>query len=208
MKDNNGLTGILDELDISGFNAREGLDRLENDEELYLKVLNSYIIHTPKYLENIRNYSDIDAFRIAAHTMKSSGKVIGADELGDMAEKMEEAAKYKDISYIEANVKEFIFIAENLLSSIADLLNRVSSQITGMTKLEIDAPSHELICALKTAADNYDIVGIRENIKELDKFHYKSQPDLAKWLEEKISKSEFEAIQEKLANVASENGRI
>ena len=208
MIDNNGLTGIFDDLNITGLNTKEGLASLDDDEELYLKVLNSYATHTPKYLENIRNYSDINAFRIAAHTMKGSGIGIGANELGVMAGKMEEAAKNNDLSYIETNVNEFISTAENLISAIASFIERVSSQNQAQPKPEKDAPDPEIISALKTAADNYDITSLKENIKELDKFNYISQPDLVKWLEEKIGKSEFEAIQERLENVASENDRI
>ena len=208
MIDDNVQTGIFDKLNIKGLNKNEGLARLDDDEELYFKVLNSYMIHTPKYLENIRNYSDINAFRIAVHTMKGSGKGIGANELGVMAEKMENAALNNDLSYIEANVKEFIIVVEDLISSIASFIDHVSSQNKDELKPEKDAPDLGILSALKTAADNYDISSLKEKIKELDKFRYRSQPDLAKWLEEKIGKSEFEAIQERLENVASENDRV
>ena len=122
MEDNTEQTGIIGKFNIRGLDTSEGMSRVDDDEELYLFILNSFITHAPKFIETVRNYNDLEELRIAVHTMKGSGRGIGAYEIGNMAEKLEKAALNKDIAYIEANAENFISIAENLISSIKALL--------------------------------------------------------------------------------------
>ncbi len=54
-------------------------------------------------VEKLCNDGDIENYTIKVHAMKSSARVIGAEELSEMARKLEEAGKQKDIEYISKN---------------------------------------------------------------------------------------------------------
>jgi len=69
-------------LHIPGLNTNNGLARFENDEPSYLRVLRAYVKHTVAFVETAKNAgSDLDAYRIAVHSIKGSGRGIGAEKL-------------------------------------------------------------------------------------------------------------------------------
>jgi HPt (histidine-containing phosphotransfer) domain-containing protein len=143
-------------------------------------------------------HSDLDAFRIAVHSLKGSGRGIGAEKLGDMAEKLEFAARENNLEFITANTGAFIEASEKLLSAISEFIRKVSSEYT-VIKPEIDAPDSAVIAEIKIAAENYDMAALKTAIETLNDFSYREQPDLVQSLREKAGKSDFEGILKQLA---------
>ena len=193
-------TTHLQTLRIPGLNAAAGLDRFENDEESYLLLLNAFVAHAPTYIKAVRDFNDLDSYRIAAHSLKSSSRGIGADELGDAAEKLEAAARAKDTAYIEANNSEFIEDEERLIAALAAFLQNMPKE-QQPAKPEKESPDANVLAALTRAAKDYDMAALREAIERLDTYSYSSQPDLAAWLRERAAHSDFEAITERLQQI-------
>ena len=187
-------------LQIPGLNAAAGLARFENDEEAYLLLLNSFAAHAPDYIKALGNTDDLDAYLIAAHSLKSSSRGIGADELGDAAEKLEAAARAKDTAYIKTNNNEFIEGEERLIAALAVFLQNMPKE-QQPAKPEKESPDANVLAALTRAAEDYDMAALLEAIESLDTYSYSSQPDLAVWLRERAAHSDFEAITERLQQI-------
>ncbi|MDR0455184.1 MAG: response regulator [Treponema sp.] len=116
--------GLIKELEPLGINAVAALARFAYDEGSYLRILGSFVTHAPSFIEAAKMFKsqdpsqDLESYRITVHSIKGSGRGIGAEKLGDMAEKLEIAAKEGDTAFIEANNG---FLIEALEKFIADL---------------------------------------------------------------------------------------
>jgi CheY-like chemotaxis protein len=113
---------LLRELENLGLNAVPTLARFNNDMSSYLLILSSYVKHTPNFIANARLTDDLEWYRIAVHSIKGSSRGIGADELGNLAEKLEQATKQGDTSFIKANNNSFIETAEKFINSLSAFL--------------------------------------------------------------------------------------
>lgn len=187
-------TAIQTELEALGINAVPALVRFDNDEEFYLRILRSFVTHAPANIGIAKSsIQDLNAYRIAVHSLKGSGRGIGGEKIGDMAEKLENAAKQGDMAFIEAHNGPFIEAAEKFISSVSAFLQTLPDK-EDSAKPEKDAPDPKLLAAVKQAAENYDMAALQEAIKSLDVWRYRSHPDLVKSLKKKAGNSDFEAI--------------
>ncbi|MBQ9539613.1 MAG: response regulator [Treponema sp.] len=88
-----------------------GLTFSGGDEEMYRPLLKNW---SDAYMENgytiqkSAKDGDLNAHRIATHSLKSSSRMVGAVRLGDLAEKAEHAARDGDLEYIQANVSALL----------------------------------------------------------------------------------------------------
>jgi signal transduction histidine kinase/FixJ family two-component response regulator/HPt (histidine-containing phosphotransfer) domain-containing protein len=121
-------TQLLSELENLGINVSPALARFNNDMESYLQILSSYAKHTPTFISNARNFDDLEWYRIAVHSIKGSSRGIGADELGNLAEKMEQAVKQGDAAFIEANNGSFIEATEKFVDSVSAFLRTLPNE--------------------------------------------------------------------------------
>ena len=190
---------MLKALEALGIAADSTLIRFDNNIDFYLRILQSFVSNAPANIKIARSFpkqpsaEDIETYRIAAHTVKGSSKGIGNEKLGDMAEKLEYAAKRGDTVFIEAHNDLFIKEAEQFIASVSAMLQTMpEGEHTG--KIEKEAPDPLLLTALKRAAENYDMAGIQEAFKSLDAYYYAAQPDLVKHLREKADKSDFAGL--------------
>ena len=113
---------LIKELDALGLNAKESLPRFGDDMEAYLQIIQSFTVHAPSFIEKAKSFEDLKEFRIAVHSIKGSGRGIGAAALGDRAEQLENAAKQDDRAFIEANNASFIEEAEHFIESVSAFL--------------------------------------------------------------------------------------
>jgi len=117
--------GVIPGLDIS-----EGLARLDNDEESYVRILKSYITHIPEFAETVRQEAagDLYKYRIAVHGIKGSCKGIGAQDLGAKAEELENAAKKGDSTFIQNNTGPFLASVGNFITVLEGFIKALDAQ--------------------------------------------------------------------------------
>ena len=119
---------LIKDLESLGINAAAALARFANDQESYLHILGSFVIHAPSFIEDAGKLKsediseNLDAYRMMAHSIKGSGRGIGAEQLGDMAEQLEFAAKNGNIAFIEANNDLLIKALEELIAALSAYL--------------------------------------------------------------------------------------
>jgi len=68
-------------------------------------------------------------------------------------------------------------------------------------KPRLKAPDRGLLAKLRQCCESYDMSGIDEVMKELDKSDYEEEADLVAWLKEKIVISEVGEVAERLAGL-------
>lgn len=79
-----------------GVDADLGLAYCAEDPEFYEEMLGEYAREGEQKAEELTRFFDArdwDAYRIRAHSVKSTSRMIGAAALSDMARAMEDAAK-------------------------------------------------------------------------------------------------------------------
>ena len=99
---------ILDTLKEQGIAVSQGLSYCANDTGLYLEMLDEFAASGEKKLnalEDCLQKENWHGYEVRIHAMKSTAKTIGANDVSELARKLEEAAKNEDAGYIEANHK-------------------------------------------------------------------------------------------------------
>jgi CheY-like chemotaxis protein len=189
--------GILDGLYVTGVDLRAGKERY-NSETLYVDILRSFCVHTPKMLDTLRNVSEetLGEYAVIVHGIKSSSYGICANAVGKRAELLESAAKAGDLNMVRTSNGKFLESIETLISDLEALLQKVLT--SRGAKQRTDAPSGALLARLLEACKQYKPMLMEEIFEELDKYEYESGADLIPWLRDQLDNLEYEAIQERL----------
>ena len=93
-------------LEQDGINTSAGVRYCRGDSGFYEEMLVKFVKDTQRRASDIEaslQKEDINNYQILAHSLKSSSKMIGADELSEMAKAAEEAAKNRDLARIREN---------------------------------------------------------------------------------------------------------
>jgi HPt (histidine-containing phosphotransfer) domain-containing protein len=80
--------------------SEAALEKLQNDNDLYREFLIMYQSDAPGLLETLElliNPEDIEKAEMAAHSLKSTSRIIGADYLGGIAAQIEAAIHDKNL---------------------------------------------------------------------------------------------------------------
>ena len=121
---------LIKRLEALGINVAAALVRFANDQESYIHILGSFVVHAPCFVEAAKAFKDQDvsqnlnSYRITVHSIKGSVRSIGADSLGDMAEELETAVKKGDIDFIKAHNNSLIEALEKLINDLSVCLKQ------------------------------------------------------------------------------------
>jgi signal transduction histidine kinase/CheY-like chemotaxis protein len=110
---------------IPGLDMAKGLETFSGDEEIYFGVLRTYAETTPDLLKIARSVDEtgLDDYAVAVHGVKSSSRSIGANNLGNLAEALEKAAKAHELYYVTEKNPAFIAEADTLITALKSALN-------------------------------------------------------------------------------------
>ena len=92
---------------------KQALEDMGNDREIFTEVTETFIIETPEKFSNMRlllKQGNSKMLIEDAHTIKSSARICGLYQIGDIAEKIEEEG-------ITENTENLIEKAEEILTS-------------------------------------------------------------------------------------------
>ena len=123
----------LDEQDsweIEGLDKARALEQFGGSEETYLIVLQSYVTNTPDLLDKIRAYTkaQLPNYAITVHGIKGTSYGICADTVGNLAEKLEHAAKRGDFQYVSEHNDKLIEATEQLIARIDAVLREFKGE--------------------------------------------------------------------------------
>jgi HPt (histidine-containing phosphotransfer) domain-containing protein len=190
-------TAFLKQTVVDGMNFNKALERF-SEGEMLLNSIRTYTACTSDLLAHLKvTYKDdLESYRITVHGVKGSSYAVGAEIIGDLAAKLEKAAKHGDSVYIEENTISFVSGALALLGRLRNFLEQADLLVNKQKK---QAPDPDVLRRLCDAADSYDIDKMDKAMEELEKYDYENDGDLVPWIRDQIEVSEFELIKERLS---------
>lgn len=111
----------LEKLKAAGIDTEEGISYCAEDPEFYEEMLGEFINESADNLRKLEQYyneRDWADYRITAHSVKNTSRMIGAGEFSEHAHEMEIAAKEEDESKIRASHDMFIAGYKSLVREI------------------------------------------------------------------------------------------
>jgi PAS domain S-box-containing protein len=194
------LSGLIQKTRIRGVDFSSGMRRFNNNPNVYLRVLHSFVQNMPRLLDELRDVSErsLAEYAIKVHGVKGSCYGISADEAGRMAEALEVAAKTGDFARVMAGNGVFIQTAEELLPQFEALLAGANAIESAENKDTAPAPDTELLAQMLEASKDYDIDAMQQVMEQLEQYHYESGNDLVEWLKEQVTNFGYDQIQERL----------
>ncbi len=123
MEDSNNTGRILGRLASAGIDIEKGLEFCVGNEELYIELLREYIRGSEEKISDTAAFleeCDMKNYGTLVHSMKSTSKTIGANDLFESCLALEKAADSFDTDYIEANHDRMIEDYKNLVALLID----------------------------------------------------------------------------------------
>ena len=197
--ESSGLFSILKEQDR--ISLENGINN-SGSEEAYLKMLKIFFESADEKaaeIERLYRDKDIKNYTIKVHALKSSAGIIGALQLKEEAQALENAGKSGDIEYINSNNGSFLDDVREVRKLIAPLFE------TGYEKREMadEALIKGFYAELKTAAEEMDCSTIDELFAAIEDYSF--PPEEEAFINELRSKSEqFEY--DNIADMLKRNG--
>ncbi|MDR2349241.1 MAG: response regulator [Deltaproteobacteria bacterium] len=184
---------------IDGLDITTGINRY-GKEDKYLKVLKSYILHTPKLLENLKASArgSLSDYAISVHGLKGSSYGISANVVGDIAFKLEKMAKEGNTDSFAETHLFLVEKTEKLISDITNAINKLNLDKKSHNKAKLPKPDNEVLTKLLDASRRGKTSLMEEHVMELEKFDYDHGQDLVVFLRENLENFDYDRITRKL----------
>jgi HPt (histidine-containing phosphotransfer) domain-containing protein len=182
---------------------KAGLKRY-GTEEIYIRILNSFLTHSPGLLEKLRSLSreTLPDYAITVHGLKGASLGICAEAIGREAEELEFAAKAGDYEKVASKNAAFIAKVESCLEALGDLLQAGAAAKGSGEKPKAAVPDKALLEKLLDASKRFKPAIMEEVLAELERCEYESEGELIPWLREQIDNLEYDAVREKLESLS------
>ena len=191
----NGET-LLDGIIIKDVNLDKALELFSGDEEVFFKVLNSYLVNTRPLLGNIKKYlesENLTDYAVIVHGIKGSSFGIGAIRAGEDAQRLERMARAGKADEVLAENDAFVKYMENFLDSLDGTLEIIKAK---NRKPVASAPDPALLRDLRSACMEYDVGKVDKIMAALESFEYANGAHIVHWLQEQVDEMSFREISE------------
>jgi len=185
---------LFNNVTIDGVSIDSGLESFAGNEEMYIKVLQSYTENTFPLLNIIQKHlesGNLADYAVTVHGIKGSSFGIGAMRAGLEAERLEHLAKSGRKEQVLSENGAFIEYLNNLLNSINDALATLKNK---NNKPVAAVPDPELLKELRKACGNYDVGKVDKIMELLESYEYENGAELIAWLHEQIKEMSFNEI--------------
>ncbi|MCR4786638.1 MAG: response regulator, partial [Lachnospiraceae bacterium] len=148
---------VLEDYDVD---VEQGIERSKGVEPYItlLRVFYGCMDEVSLELDGFRAAGELDEYTIRIHSLKSSARIIGADSLGDRAQRLEDAAKKEDKAYVDSHHDDFIKDYRRLKRPLSALFTE------GKKSSGKPAADENLMAAIyeaiKSAAEEMDLAGL------------------------------------------------
>lgn len=168
---------------VDGLNVKEGIKHC-GDVELFLDALTVFAEAVESGADEIQKYFDTEDWKnytTKVHALKSSARVIGANELSDRAKRLEDAGNSNYIDEIKRFTAPLLELYRSYSEKLSPLIKKETSDDSNKIPIE-PAELAEAYETLKEIAASFDYDSLEFVLQSLEE--YKLPPDDA----EKFSK--------------------
>ena len=116
-------------IEIPELDVKSGLDLCDGNTHIYLDSLRLFVSDTPEDLEKMKCVSreTLEDYSVAAHSVKSMSRYIGAEEARKIAKQLETMAEDGDLAGVLAKNETFIKYMEKILDGVRIWLEKNDS---------------------------------------------------------------------------------
>ena len=158
---------------MRGIDETVGLQYAGEDEELYREILTDYadgIEEQAQAVERALAAEDIETFTIEVHSLKSTSRTIGAQELSDQAKELEEYGKRCEWEQIRIKTPGLLTAYRELYPVIRSYCAK-EEQEAGKEKRSFDREAvEEHIIRLVSSLEAYDSVRAEEIVAKITEY--------------------------------------
>ena len=192
--------GLASKYTVDGLDIEKGIERYHGDEEIYLKILRSYVASVRSLLGTIEeaDAQSLPSYEITVHGIKGVSRDIFAGPVGESAWELEKAAKAGDLGYIGEHNPAFLEAAWKLIKALEGMLADIDD---GHPKPLKDTPDESALRELRVACEDYDLNAVEAAMAKIDAYKYTSDGGLALWLRENADLMNFLQIAERLEDI-------
>lgn len=148
----------------TGINNSGDADSYMSLVKIFYDTLSDKTDELTGFLEN----DDIKNYTIKVHALKSSLKIIGATEVGELAQELENAGKADDRNYIDEHNESFIGKCMRIKDALKDIFD---ADVDDSDKVLADYSLMSRIYAdIKTAADEMDCDRLEEILADMESY--------------------------------------
>ena len=194
-------TGILPDFlnDISELDIKAGIKN-NADEESYLDMLKNYAKMIVKHTDETENFmvcGDIKNAVIKIHVLKSTSRIIGASDIGELAQRLENAGNAGDTETLENELGELLDRCRTLGSQLSPLLDNTEENDLPLIEEDQLMEAFTLIKEYASVSDFGSVTGVVEELGEYSiPEKYKEKYDAVR---EALDNFDYELIPEILA---------
>lgn len=101
----------LDKARSLGLNVDAGLGYACGEEDFYMELLTDYANSAEEKCESLESFladNDLNNYEILIHSLKSTSKMIGADDLSEQAKDLQDAAGKEDMTFVKEHHPAFV----------------------------------------------------------------------------------------------------
>ena len=182
---------------VSGLNVQEGIEHC-GDVESYINALKVFAISIPNGADEIGYYctvGDWKNYTTKVHALKSSARVIGANELSERAKRLEDAGNSGYFNEILSDTEQLLTLYISYMEFLSPLLEHggINSD-SDKPMIEKDALA-EAYEAMQEAAANFDDDSVDFVLKSLEDYQLPQEDaDRCDQIKDALSKLEWEKI--------------
>jgi HPt (histidine-containing phosphotransfer) domain-containing protein len=189
------ITEALKAMQVEGMDFGKGLQRFNNNGEIYLRILKTFIKSMPVSVDKLRdvNAENLADYAVLIHGLKGSCYGINADESGKVAESLEKAAKEGDLATVQANNGTFIRLIEELLPRLTEVTETLANPGPALQTKKA-APDAAVLRQMLAATRECDMDEMQKALALMAQFEYTSHPGLVEKLREQIDYFDYDAV--------------
>ena len=186
---------------IDEINIDTGIKNYAGDEEAYLETLKVYSVSAGNYVDEIREYyqsGDLSNTTIKIHALKSTLRIIGATDLGEFAQSLENAGKAGDTATLDAQLDELMNESMSIARALSPLADEPENPEEDDDALPLIDKNVLQGCLMRIRkyAEGRDDVGIEDILDELSEYRIpEEEKDRIARIRQAVDEFDFEAVE-------------
>ncbi|MCL2605122.1 MAG: hypothetical protein FWD90_11645 [Defluviitaleaceae bacterium] len=196
----NDMTAIKTRLHgkhAEGIDIAKGLARYGGNEETYILILRSYAAGVRSMLGTVENVNQktLTDYEIKVHAIKGMSLDIYANHIGYAAADLENAAKDKNLGFIDKHNAAFLESVKKLITELENLLRVLDEENPKTLKAK---PDEAALKKLLAACQSYNMDDADAAMAEIDRYRYDDDGGLALWLTDRYDIMDYNSIVKRL----------